>query len=408
VVLGAGPKEEGGRFRSGALLLAALFVVGFVPTMTISATTAIGPILAEIAVPSFQPVQEAAGGAESLRRYQLTKDPAISAEAAGAALQNLAFVGGRAASGVVERRPTTAYQQAWFPDADYFPDPFSESVAGDLLSRPVSSFTAEEQAALRQAATHPAQAEFELLARAEFVDVVGGRWALPFPDSTTFQDLWPPFSELRTAGLARVALAAVEVSDGQTAEAEATLRELISTGFLLIDQGPTLLDNLMGVVLANMGGDALEAYYLRVGQTTLAEELAWARASALSSAQKARAGLIPEDIHSLLQGIPDLVETEGALRGLRWEYFATFNTLAPCINLHKMVFGPDQTYDDWRERVRDALVRVSGERDLFELAESGVVGAGAQLEGFFPRFLSLTLGSGGAPGSCASLIASLQ
>lgn len=409
IVLGAGPKQEGGRFRSGALALAALFVVGFVPTMTISITTAIGPILAEIAVPSFQPVQEAAGGAEALRRYQLVQDPSINPTDAGEALQNLAFVGDAPGPEPTERRPVTTYEQPWFPEPDYFPDPFSEDVAADLLSRPFEAFSPDEQAALRQAAGHPAQEEFELLARAELVDVVSGRWTLPFPDSTTFQDLWPRFAELRTAGLARVAKAAVEISDGQSEEAEATLRELISTGFLLIDQGPTLLDNLMGVVLANMGGDALEAYYRRRGQPLLADELEWARTAALGAAQKARAGLIPEDIHSLLQGIPDLVEAENALRGLRWEYFSTFNTLAPCINLHKMVFGPDATYDEWRERVRDTLVRVRGERELFELAESGGVGFGGQeLEGFFPRFLSLTLGSGGAPGSCASLIASLQ
>ena len=409
IVLGAGPKEEAGRFRSGALVLAALFVIGFVPTMTISVTTAIGPILAEIAVPSFQPVQEAAGGAEALRRYQLAQDPTITPEDAGAALQNLAFVGGQPSPEATERRPSVVYAEPWFPNADYFPDPFSESVAADLLSRPVSAFRPEEQGALRQAASHPAQVEFERLARARLVDVVSGRWTLPFLDSTTFHDLWPRFPELRTAGLARVAKAAVEVSDGKVQEAEVTLRELISTGFLLIDQGPTLLDNLMGVVLANMGGDALEAYYRRVGQSALADELDWARTAALLSAQKARAGLIPEDIHALLQGIPDLVEAEGALRGLRWEYFATFNTLAPCINLHKMVFGPDRAYVEWRERVRDALVRVRGERDLFDLAESGVIGVGGQeLQGFFPRFLSLTLGSGGAPGSCASLIASLQ
>jgi hypothetical protein len=391
------------------IALAALFVVGFVPTMTISVTTAIGPILAEIAVPSFQPVQEAAGGAEALRRYQLAHDRTIDAADAGAALQNLAFVGGPPSPEPMERRPVTTYEQPWFPNADYFPDPFSETVAADLLSRPVSSFSPAEQGALRQAATHPAQAEFELLARAELVDVVSARWRLPFPDSTTFQDLWSRFPAFRTAGLARVAKATVEVSDGDTEQAELTLREMISTGFLLIDQGPTLLDNLMGVVLANLGGDALEAYYRRVGQPTMADELAWARSSALGAARKARAGLIPEDIHALLQGIPDLVEAEDALRGLRWEYFATFNTLAPCINLHKMVFGPDETYAEWRERVRDALVRVPGERDLFDLAESGVVGTGGQeLQGFFPRFLSLTLGSGGAPGSCASLIASLQ
>jgi hypothetical protein len=409
VVLGAGPKEEGGRFRAGAGVLVVLFLVALVPTMTISVTTAIGPILAEIAVPSFQPVQEAAGGAEALRRYQLEQDGAITAEQAGAALQNLAFVGGPASPEPTERAPTTTYETGWFPEPDYFPDPFSQTVAFDLVSRPLSAFSDEEQAALRQAATHPAHAEFRLLARAPLVDVVGGRWRLPFPDSTSFQDLWPRFPAFRTAGLAMVAKAAVELSDGQEAEAEATLRELISSGFLLIDQGPTLLDNLMGVVLANMGGDALEAYYRRTDQTLRADELDWARSAALGAARKARAGLIPEDIHSLLQGIPDLVETEEALRGLRWEYFATFNTLAPCINLHKMVFGPDRTYEEWRERVRDTLVRMEGERELFELAESGMVGRSREdLQGFFPRFLSLTLGSGGAPGSCASLIASLQ
>ena len=80
--------------------------------------------------------------------------------------------------------------------------------------------------------------------------------------------------------------------------------------------------------------------------------------------------------------------------------------LAPCINLHKMVFGPDETYGEWRRRAERAIVRVPGEQELFDLAESGVLGTGGQeLQGFLPRFLSLVLGSGGAPGSCASLIA---
>lgn len=410
IVLGAGSKGEAGRFRAAAWVLVALFVVGFVPTMTIAVTTAVGPILAEIAVPSFLSVQEMAGAAEALRRYRLEPDATIDPAAAGAALQNLAFVGGLPSPETWEKGPVRVYPEPWFPDPDDFPDPFSETVASDLLRRPFSAFSAEEQAALRQAALHPASVEFDVLARAPLIDVASGRWVLPFPDTLTFQDLpWPRFPAFRTAGLAQVAKAAVELSAGQAAEAESTLRELVSTGFVLVDHGPTLIDNLMGVVLVNMGGDALEAYYLRVGQEAAAEALARARGAARDAASKARAGLIPEDIHSLLQGVPDLVETEEALRGLRWEYFATFNVLAPCINLHKMVFGPDQTYEEWRERARDTLVRVPGERELFALAESGVLGSGGQeLRGFFPRFLSLTLGRGGAPGSCASLIASLQ
>jgi hypothetical protein len=410
VVLGAGAKGEAARFRTGVAVVAALFVIGFLPTMTIAVTTAVGPILAEIAVPSFLSVQEMAGAAEALRRYRVPRDPSITPADAGRALQDLAFVGASVTPEAWERGPSTRYGQGWFPDPDYFPDPFSETVAADLITRAMDDFSEAEQAALRQAAQHPAHAEFRLLAQAELVDVVSGRWVLPFPDSLTFQDLpWPRFPAFRTAALARVAKASVEVSTGQSAEAEATLRDLVSTGFLLIDQGPTLIDNLMGVVMVNMGGDALEAFYRRVDRPEDADALGLARSAATASARKSRAGLTREDIHSLLQGVPDLVETEEALRGLRWEYFATFNMLAPCINLHKMVFGPDATYDEWRERARDTLVRVPGERDLFDLAESGVLGSGGQeLQGFFARFLSLTLGSGGAPGSCASLIASLQ
>ena len=409
IALGPGSKNEGVRFRVGSTIVILLFVLAFGPAVTIAVTTAIGPILAEIAVPTFLAVQEMAGGAEVLRRFTVPKDPTISPQQAGTALQNIAFVGSGGATEPMEQSPGTPYETGWFPTPD-FPDPFSESVATELMSRRFADFSAEEQAALRQASSHPAHEDFHLLARAEIADVVSGRWTLPFPDSMTFQELpWPRFQAFRTAGLAQVAKATVEASNGASEEAEHTLRELISTGFLLIDQGPTLLDNLIGVELTRMGGDGLEGYYRRIGEADRAESLEWARDGALAASRKARAGLRPEDARALLQGIPDVVENDDALRGLRWEYFATFNMLAPCINLQKMVFGPDATYDEWRRRVERAIVRVPGEQELFDLAESGVLGSGGQvLQGFLPRFLSLVLGSGGAPGSCASLIASLQ
>lgn len=409
VALGPGERERGARFRTAAGAVVVLFLLGFGPTATIAVTTAIGPLLAEIAVPTFLSVQEMAGGAEVLRRFDVEKDPTITPRAAGASLQNLAFVGYGGRPEPMERAPATTYDAAWFPDPT-FPDPFSESVAAELMSRPLEDFSERQQAALRHAASHPAHAEFHLLARAELADVVSGRWTLPFPDSLTFQELpWPRFQAFRTAGLAQVAKAAVEVADGQPAEAEHTLRELVATGFLLIDEGPTLLDNLIGVELTRMGGGALEGYYERTGDPTMARSLEWARAGALAAAKKSRAGLVPEDARLLLRGVPTLVENDDALRGLRWEYFATFNVLAPCINLHKMVFGPDETYAEWRQSAERSIVRTPGEQELFDLAESGVLGAGGQdLQGFLPRFLNLVLGSGGAPGSCASLIASLQ
>lgn len=409
IALGAGSRGEAPRFRTAAALVVVLFVVGFGPIATIAMTTAIGPVLAEIAVPTFLAVQEMAGAAEVLRRFDVEKDPSISAARAGAALHNIAFVGLTGEAEPMEQKPSTLYADGWFPDPT-FPDPFAESVAAELMRRPLSDFSDAQRVALLQAAAHPAHDEFHLLARAELVDVVSGRWTVPFPDSLVFQDLpWPRFQAYRTAGLAQVAKAAVEIADGDAEAAEHTLRELVATGFLLIDQGPTLLDNLMGVELTRMGAEGLEGYYVRVGQPELAASLSWAREGALAAARKARAGLTPEDARSLLQGVPALVENETALRGLRWEYFATFNMLAPCINLHKMVFGPDDTYLEWRRRAERAIVRVPGEQRLFDLAESSVIGSAApDPDGFLPRFLGLVLGSRGAPGSCVSLISSLQ
>jgi hypothetical protein len=83
--------------------------------------------------------------------------------------------------------------------------------------------------------------------------------------------------------------------------------------------------------------------------------------------------------------------------------------LAPCINMQKMVFGPDETYADWMTRAEKALARTPGEAALFELARSGSAGAGEGLpRGALPRLLAITLGPGTQPGSCAKLVSSMS
>jgi hypothetical protein len=329
---------------------------------------------------------------------------------AGEALQNLVFVGPSQRPETGERAPRVRYEQNWFIDPETFPDPFSETAARDLMARGFATFTAAERATIMQAATHPAHGEFEHLARASVADVVSGRWSLPFPDGTSmFQLPWPRFAAIRTAGLAHVARAAHELSQGRRDDAERTVRDVVSAGFVLLDQGPTLVDNLMGVALVNMGGDALEELYRKTGRGAQADQMKAARESAGLAARMARVGNSEQDIHTLLRGIPDLVEREDALRGLRWEYLATFNMLAPCINLQKMVFGPDETYGGWMERAEEALVRTPGEAALFELARSGSAGATGELpRGVLPRLLAVTLGPGTQPGSCARLVSAMS
>src|SRR4051812_5425181 len=88
VALGAGGPAHGRGLRWGAIAVAALFLVVLVPTATISLTGAIGPILANTAVPTFLSVQEMAGGAEVLRTRRLDPDPSVTPLEAGEALQN--------------------------------------------------------------------------------------------------------------------------------------------------------------------------------------------------------------------------------------------------------------------------------------------------------------------------------
>ncbi|GMR13880.1 MAG: hypothetical protein BMS9Abin29_2105 [Gemmatimonadota bacterium] len=408
VALDAGKKHQGKLFRNAAVLTVLLFVIIAVPIVTISITGAVGPLLAEIAIPQFLSVQEMAGAIEPLRRYRLEADPSISPVQAGLAFNNLAFVGLVPEEGRLELAPTRPYPEHWFPNPGSFPNIFQEDVARDLMIRTDGGFDSDELAALRQAAAHPGQRELEILARAGEADLVSTRWQVPFPDTLSmFTMPLPHFTEIRYAALANVSRAAVEVIDGDPAQAEETLYQLISAGFLLVDQGPTLIDNLMGVVIVGLGGDALEGLYEVRGRTEALSTLKWARESAAAAAHASRLGVNEDDIHTVLKSIPSIVEDGSALRGLRWEYLATFNMLAPCINLHKMVFGPDETYDEWLLRSEAALVRFPGEAPLFELASSGVTNL-VQEVGTLSRILTIVLGSQTKPGSCAMFISAFE
>jgi len=408
-VMGGGQAAQGRRFRNGSVLVALISAVIFVPTLTVAFSATVGPILAAIALPQFLSVQEMAGAAEALRRYRLPVNSDRTATEVGRALHVLEFVGAPVgAEEDHELAPVRTHPEHWFPNPDIFPDIFSEGVGRDLVLRLRSGLAAEDMAAVRRAADHPAQAEFDVLATADRVDMVATRWVTPFADSLNVFSLpWPRFEEIRYAALARVSKGMVEQMDGDGAQAETTMKEVVSTGFLLIDNGPTLIDNLMGVVVANIGADGLEGLYELQGRTADLEALRWARETGVNAARAARTGIPDDDIHTTLRGIPDIVTNPDALRGMRWEYFATFNILAPCINLHKMVFGPDETYEEWLDDVRSSLVTVPGEAPLFDLAQAEI-STENQTGGFFPWVLRLTLGAQTRPGSCVNLISSVQ
>src|SRR5690606_11640049 len=175
-------------------------------------------------------------------------------------------------------------------------------------------------------------------------------------------------------------------------------------GFLLADQGPTLLDNLFGHALVRDGGTALEGLYRATGQDERAQELARARSVAERAAER-----IPDlpvgDAEVLMARLPALVLDSTVVRGLRWEAFALASTLAPCASLHRVVFGPDPAQAAFLEEARRVLVRWPSEESLFALSAGGFLGTTGG-SSWLGRLFALPMSTGEA--TCGRIVERIE
>lgn len=393
-----------GLYRT-AIAMGFLAVVVAVPVLTLIPTSAIGPVLALVALPRFDRVQQRAAEVEAFRGYRLEADPAISAGEAGQLLQELLYVGSARLPSTGELEPVRRLPQAWLPDMQGANPLGSEPHrwAEELFARVAQGRTPEMTEYLEAVASNAAHAVFARLARAAELDAAGGRWEAAFPAGATMASVpIPRFGELREGAYAHVAAAALAQSQGRGDDAEVLIREVISVGMLLGDQGPTLIENLIGQVIAEFGGTALERFYTVAGRGDDASRLREIREAARRSAARIH-GPAPEGVESFVRSLPALVADTGTVRGLRWEFFTLTTTVSPCLNLHRMVFGPGAEYDAFVERARSRLVRWPSEEKLFDLAQAGYWGAGdPQNESLFGRFLGIAMRPG--DGSCNTVM----
>lgn len=399
-------------FRIGAagVVLAALLVL--LPVLSLVVTSSVSPVLAMIAAPNVLQTQERAAAAEPLRRYVLPPDPAIGAEEAGHMLQVIAYAGSTRAPDPLEREPIRRYARPWIAE----PNPTGAHPAhwAERLLPGIRDAEPDVRAFIAEVASHPAQAEIQRLARAGAMDAVGGRWQMPLPDTVSLFNLpFPRLSGLRQAAYARIAAGIHAFAEGRPDEAELAMREAISMGFLLVDSGYSLIENLIGLIIVENGADALERLYRASGRADEADDLQWARQSAVRAAERVQAGTpMPFSTAAALatiRAMPEVVLDTAALSGVRWEYLLLLNTLAPCMNLNRAVFGPGQEYEDWIESARERLVRYPSEAAIFEAGRSGFFGPaghGSQTA-WYARALSLAMGGHDTPGSCASLLGAI-
>jgi hypothetical protein len=359
-----------GRFAMVMGVLAALISV---PILTLIPTSAIGPIMATLAVPGFDTVRGRAARAEALRSYVLPVDPSITPAEAGSLLQELAYVGSDREPTPGERAPLKRIAEPWLPGSDeanpFGIDPFGW--ADSLMAAVAGDVSPEQRAFLADVADHPAGADFSRLAHAGAIDVESARFADPLPPNLTLATMpvaW--LAALRRGAYAHIGGAAYDVVNGRPALAEAKIMEVISVGLLIGDGSPALLDDLVGYQLADQGAHALASLYSATGETAKAAELAKVRGVADRAVTRVRY-VSPLGAEAWVRSLPALVTDTSVVRGLRWEYFVGVTTLTPCLNLQRIVFGPDQDYMTFLESAHESLVEWPSEESLFHLAEGG-------------------------------------
>jgi hypothetical protein len=404
--------EPDGAARSAALRRLAvafgvLAVLAALPVLTLIPTSAIGPVLANVTIPRFSSVQERAARIEAYVDERVPVDTTLSPQEAGRLLQDVLYVGSDRTPPTGERAPEQRIERPWLPDV-MGAEPVGLAPvrwAEGLFPRVRDHLPPSALAYLDSVADEPAQALFSRLAEARSVDVAAGRWADPFPEATTLASLpIPRLGALREAAYAHLGAAAADLAHGRADAAERKIREVISVGFLLADDGPTLIDNLIGDVIVSTGGTALESFYRAAGRTADAGALAALAAAADRSASRMRAlSSGRSGLEEYLGSLPAMVLDTSAVRGLRWEYLRLTATLTPCLNLNRMVFGPDSAYEAFLRNARASLVRYPSEDGLFDLAVTGYfVPPSATGHALLGRFLTVSMRSG--EGTCSAAL----
>jgi hypothetical protein len=314
---------------------------------------------------------------ESSRAYTAPVDRSILASSAGRSLfelQRTSELNSQSGPTFIPpnlnwvKRPIASSMSAFQPVWSGLPNPFT------ILESSAHGLSSEELAYLRKFSSQGIWREFDLVARAEAVDLVAGRFASPLPRGVPWTEAYfNGASEIQNLGFAAMSRAAYHLAVGQRDSAEMILRSIISVGFKLIDNGPGLSSggsiNLVGYVLADQevgtdlvvtGRDALERFY----DITHDPRLVAMRYERLRSSYLA-ANNPPAPAQLTRQELLRIASDPNENRGAR---FASLELLSisPCTNARDLLLGQRADVRDAFARARRDLARFPSERALLD------------------------------------------
>lgn len=236
-----------------------------------------------------------------------------------------------------------------------------------ILEASAKGLSTRELAYLKTVATAPLWAQYDLIARAPAVDIIGGRFQLPFPKDAWVAEMpilrFAATKELAYAGVSR---AAYYLALGQRAEAEAALKSIIGFGFAIIDNGTFTIDGLIGRVIVGIGRDALQRFYMLTGDPRSAAVVA-ARVPPMGNGPVTPWSNAPKV--DLLR--ERLIKTAGNIAEPRTIRYEALNqlSLASCTNVRELVFGTGSDITQAYEAASRDLARFPSERATLDLMQ---------------------------------------
>jgi hypothetical protein len=203
--------------------------------------------------------------------------------------------------------------------------------------------------------------DFDLIARAPAVDIVGGMLRLPFGENARAEQRpLPSYKPTRELAYAAVSRAAYHLAVGQRDSAEAVLRSIVSMGFMLIDNGTTSLDAMIGTIIVGVGRDALQRFYFlehdpRAALPALRQpSQAALRVEPAASPEEARRRYLAP------------INDPAAPLGQRFDHLRQLSMIG-CTNVRELMFGPRADVVSAIAEARRTLPRFPSERAVLEL-----------------------------------------
>ena len=382
----------------GGTAVAALIALAAVVVAPLWTVGALAPRLWQLSEMNLSSVRQKAQSVDLVRRFAAPVDRSITPLDAGRALYSIEQMGRDTPSGSAFPQHPLPVQlpalpelrdSSLFPLADGWLGPDDQRIFA-LAER---GFSPAQREWLERFAAHPVWAAYGVVARASALDYQGARFVLPYPTDADIAAMpIARFATLKQLAYANTVRAAWFLSQGRRAEAERALRETVSFGIRMNDDGRFLIDALMGVVIAGIGRRALEQYFTLSGRPEAAaiRESAAALQARLDSASAGvdaeleRVGrMSPRQVRRYTLALP---WDRSLPLGLRFEEVRQA-ARAPCTDLGEMIFGPAGDVRQVFGRARRDLARFPSDTAFIALVERDAArGPGVTPDVFGPEY----------------------